>query len=581
MISATKYLKYVLSLTVIMLLSACSHPDSRLSDIDSYIESDPDSAYTALKAIDRASLSEEDFAYYALLYTQAQVKCHEILHSDSLLRHAYDRYSLRPDGDLKKRAHFYNCEIAFQNKDYPRAMRDALVAYEIAKSTDDHYWWAKSAERISDIFYEVYNYNQSLPFEFEAIDNYLKSQRIANHRYCICDLASIYFELNRDTDAFHLLDSLRRVVIREVPVDSSLLSYLDKNLLSALQTSGNIDVIEDNITNINQLLSKDDAQTTIMKSVYLSNRAHIDSAERLLTNALYTFPNGVDHAYIMYSLYKQHIASKNFEQAALMADSLLFFQGEIARDLLQESVACVQRDFYSYQVTAQRKKAKNTFYILLTVIAVAIVITVLLILIYKLKLHARNAEIEANASLLLSIREQAHSTLVKNRELKSLLDKKEIAVESLKKQLGDKNIHGRNTSAVIEHLFKEKWATLNMLCDEYFELNDCVHSRIAILNNIDKELKKMRSSKNLDLIENDVDNYMGGIMTIIRTECPFLKKDDFTFLSLVFAGFSVRAVCLFMGIKYKLYYLKKSRLLNRIQNSNAPHKEIFLNLLKT
>lgn len=58
-----------------------------------------------------------------------------------------------------------------------------------------------------------------------------------------------------------------------------------------------------------------------------------------------------------------------------------------------------------------------------------------------------------------------------------------------------------------------------------------------------------------------------------------MKEDDYTFLSLVFAGFSVRAVCLFSGIKYKLFYLKRSRLGKRISLSDAPHKELFLQKL--
>ena len=62
-------------------------------------------------------------------------------------------------------------------------------------------------------------------------------------------------------------------------------------------------------------------------------------------------------------------------------------------------------------------------------------------------------------------------------------------------------------------------------------------------------------------------------------EVPTLKEDDVVFLSLVFAGFSVRAVCLIIGIKYKNFYLRKSRLVKKISNSGAPHLDFFLNKL--
>lgn len=68
-------------------------------------------------------------------------------------------------------------------------------------------------------------------------------------------------------------------------------------------------------------------------------------------------------------------------------------------------------------------------------------------------------------------------------------------------------------------------------------------------------------------------------MSILREECPFFKEEEYVFLSLVYAGLSVRAVCLFVGIKYKLFYLRKSRLSRRIEESDAPHKELFLDKL--
>lgn len=152
-------------------------------------------------------------------------------------------------------------------------------------------------------------------------------------------------------------------------------------------------------------------------------------------------------------------------------------------------------------------------------------------------------------------------------------------ISELQKKLDDKQETEAKNIKIIETLFKEKWATLNMLCNEYFERGSSESTRISILHNIEEELNKLRSKKNLKQLENAVDNYLGGIMSCLREECPFFKEEDFTFLSLVFAGFSVRAVCLFTNIKYKLFYLKKSRLSKRISSSDAPHKSIFLTKL--
>ena len=118
-----------------------------------------------------------------------------------------------------------------------------------------------------------------------------------------------------------------------------------------------------------------------------------------------------------------------------------------------------------------------------------------------------------------------------------------------------------------------------MLCDEYFNIGDSKHAKISVLNNIEKELKTLSSKKNIHNIEMAVDTYMGNIMSMIRDECSFLNESDFNFLTLVFAGLSVRSVCIFLNIKYKYFYLRKSRLVTRILNSDARHKLLFIEKL--
>lgn len=42
---------------------------------DGEMESDPEKAFALLQTVKRQDLSPDNFAYYSLLYTQAQIKC--------------------------------------------------------------------------------------------------------------------------------------------------------------------------------------------------------------------------------------------------------------------------------------------------------------------------------------------------------------------------------------------------------------------------------------------------------------------------------------------------------------------------
>ena len=97
---------------------------------------------------------------------------------------------------------------------------------------------------------------------------------------------------------------------------------------------------------------------------------------------------------------------------------------------------------------------------------------------------------------------------------------------------------------------------------------------------MEKELKNVVSRKGLREIVEAVDTYIGGIVSKLKDQCPSIKNDDIDFLALLYAGFSVRAVCMFLGISYSNFYTKKSRLKKAIQSSDAIDKDLFLKKLK-
>ena len=116
----------------------------------------------------------------------------------------------------------------------------------------------------------------------------------------------------------------------------------------------------------------------------------------------------------------------------------------------------------------------------------------------------------------------------------------------------------------------------NMLCNEYLEAGDSHKERTDISKNIEREIDKLRSPKKTERIEKSVNEYMVGILSRLKSQCPFLKDTDTTFLMLIYAGFAPRAVCLFTGTSIKNFYAKRSRLRKRIEESDAKDKELFI-----
>ena len=78
-----------LPLVCALLFAACgpaSRTDAHLNDIESYINEAPDSARTALRALDTTALRTRRLkARYALLWTMAQAKCYDDITAPGLL----------------------------------------------------------------------------------------------------------------------------------------------------------------------------------------------------------------------------------------------------------------------------------------------------------------------------------------------------------------------------------------------------------------------------------------------------------------------------------------------------------------
>ena len=122
----------IIAAIIMLVAAACGH-DSRLDRADALMYPQPDKALALLDSIDPATLSgEADRARYALLYSQAQNKNNIYPASDSLIDIAVDYYDRSGHDSLRMLAHFYRSAIRNSAAAYHAALRDGLMAKDIA-----------------------------------------------------------------------------------------------------------------------------------------------------------------------------------------------------------------------------------------------------------------------------------------------------------------------------------------------------------------------------------------------------------------------------------------------------------------
>lgn len=602
------------------------------------MESRPDSAMMILNSIDRSKLKDSEFPFFALLYTQAQIKTYVPLDSDSLICLAYAKYGNCSKRDLGLRANFYFGEVFFNQNNLNKAMRYYITVYEESKRLDNDYWRAKAADRISDLFYCVYNYDEAEKYGTEAAYLFKLVNRKTFHRYTLGKLANIYIYNGDAAKAYGLLDSLKRLTLSETPIDSAYLNFINLPLIDASFRCDSVN--DDDIENINFILDNvdiDDAiDAAILKSQVLNNLDEDKKATSILNNIQTLASSDEEKVHILYARYMNAKSIGNPNLALSIVDSVLLLQNKIAENIIQESVVGAQRDFYEERGVLQKQRSSffKTMLIVSCLVFLLLLVFVIALVYYRNK--AIKTRLKEHMEMLISLRAYSEKIMRERNALKSSLDDKEViiddltgiideslnrvnilnkcisekdvAVGQLKALLDDKEhefisiqalLEKKNAefnniqillneksekeitqAQIVERLFKEKWTTMDLLCNQYFSLTNFELSERGILSNMEKEVKRIVSKKGLSEIVDSVDEYMGSIISSLRKQCPILKEDDICFIALSYAGFSARSVCLFTNMKYKHYYVKKARLIERIQKSEATDKELFISKMR-
>lgn len=568
---------------ITLLLASCTTETGRmLRHADSIMEEYPDSAMSILKGIDRKGLTASDFPYYALLYTQAQVKTDVPLDVDSLISIAYAKYGDKTSGDLGIRSNFYNGEVFFNQENYREAMPYYLTAYEESKRIHNDYWRAKAAERISNIFFYIYNYDEASEYIEEAAYYYNCVGRTRNHRFALSQLANILLNNGNPDRAYELLDSLKTLTLKQHPVDSIFLEYIKFPFTDAMTQTGRIS--EERIKELD-MLSTTDNDLVMLDAAVLQSKAYeaLDKPEvaKNILDVLGSHAHSTeDKIHIIYARYENAKAIGDSALAISLVDSMLYYQNAVAEDIIKESVMGAQSDFYSQMAIRHEERSHFLKWMLVLGIIIFVLVLVSVMAFLILKNKAKDAKLQAQLETFLSIKIQSAQNPRKKLSLQEIVLEIGNQKESMSNQIQSLQDVNTGHNEIIEKLFKEKWDTLDTLCDQYYGLDNSELNAKDLVANMQKELKKVISKKGLKQIVDAVDLYMGGIVNKLRTQCPFLKESDISFLALLYAGFSTRAVCMFSEIKYDYFYVKKSRLIKRIEASNAPDKSIFLQKLK-
>lgn len=547
-----------------------------LDRADSLMESRPDSSLALLDSIEFATIGSEAVkARYALLMSQARDKNYIDIADDSLISIATDYYADRPDSPELMKSLFYRAKILYNNKDYPSAIIMAIRANEMAEKLINHYWLAKSDEIIADIYSKTYYNDKEIEYRLRAASNYLQADRILNHRYALVDCAaSLACNRIAPEKGLAILDS----IAKEAQNDSNSLSLV--SWISSIKVAILID--NSHYDKAQQLMQQSSYNNNTLE--HYINQANIDihnkqynHAEYIIDSVRVLCSDRTDSLAIEILYSNLHEARGDYMNALIHNKSALEQQNFIVNDIIRQSVVSAERDFYNSRSEYTESRISKLYSLLLWGVVTLLISGIIILYIYKMKLKFKNLIISQKLDEITRISFYAQDNKRKLDKLNENLLSQKNKINELEKSLAQQQDKNKIIKQNAKNLFQERWKIINTLCDEFSKNHDSATAKSIIFHRVENEISTLSLPQNLKSIEIAVNKYMDNIVSKLRFQCPFIKEADIRFLTLIFAGFSPKAICILTEIKLKYFYTKKARLSERINNSNVADKNLFLN----
>ena len=164
-----------------------------LTDVDSYIESRPDSALAVLEGIDKAELTTKELeAKYALLMSMALDKNYIDLQSDSVIAPAVRYYERYGSADEKLKMYYYSGRIKQNAGDNEGAMEMFVKGESYGDECTDKALLGRLYAAKQYVYQETINYPSAIPNAQLAANAFLEAEDVHNYLLKINDLAILY-----------------------------------------------------------------------------------------------------------------------------------------------------------------------------------------------------------------------------------------------------------------------------------------------------------------------------------------------------------------------------------------------------
>lgn len=537
--------QYITVIILAISLVSCSQHSKHwetLAQVESYIEERPDSALTVLQGMDKDELSGmEEKAKYALLLAMAMDKNYIDRTDFDVLQPAIDYYEDNDDKHHKMLAYYHLARIQFNNKEYSNSITNLLYAEDEAIDLGDDFHLGLIYRQFGDIYSMIYNGTESLNYSQKSYEHFKKSGREEYSDWALWDIARAYHNCKDFDASIRTANEMieRGSLQHNETLITAGLKLIGLSYFASGQFDKSIDIYNQIIVDFPSFMTAEDYSNLGSSYIRVGN---IDKARYYMDIVC-----SVDSTlkWLPYTVSK---STGDYKSAVEALEHEYEYQDQIIKAIVSQNVTETVSNYREYERIIQEREIQHEKTTKTIIVVVFVMIMALSYIIISLRLKAQRKEIENNMLLASNLR--------------NMLKVKETETNSMQE--------------VINNLFEQRFATIDKLSSDYYEYQGTANEKQKIYTNVMKLVSGLGSDKKtIKELENFINTYKDNLMIRFREEFPDMKESDCILYLYAVAGFSSRAISIFIREKLEVVYNRKSRLKQKINRSTSPNATTF------
>ena len=553
--------KFCLIVNVLFLLISCGkyrEARSVMNEAESLMMTVPDSSLALLNGINEEALyTKGSRARYVLLRTMAKDKCYMDVAQDTVIQESYNWYQHHGSKRERMLATYYQGVVREQAGDNIEAVLAFREAEPLAESLENYRQLSLIEQHLSEIYSCGYDYVMALDFaqkSLMAAENANDSIMVA---YCKYDVA------------FQLISEWRygeaEVVLNNLLERSSLPPMLYSEILS-LKARTQIYKKPYDYKLARELYDRKkeikDVPYTASEYGTMAFLEEVEGKHAQADDYLFEesclLSNAIDSLGFFNDSYNVYERRKDWEKASVSLAKRADIQDRIVKKLLAQSTTHALECFYKDRLKWEQLRMRNRHWMVGIIGVFLLAIIILLIWL----LHKKDQKLLEDMACFQEF----------GNELSRLKDNDVL------------------TYQVIERLISDKVQSLQSLSESYFAWDDDAIKRKEkregkmmkddVIHAFRNQLSELRKNQSfIQALEDMLDMTEHGIMKKARSLLDTENELDFTILTLLFSGFSIKSISYLLRMSEASLRMRKTRYKRRFDSFPEPDRTYFLEKL--